>query len=536
MECMFCGKVDHLYYNIKEAVWICHHCGEAGGYNKLEQGTLQYVVGVSCSEDSPDHFKNFLYWETRGFSDDTIRFAKLGYYAPLSRYTIPYLDGNKISNISFRASEEGQEPKYIRLPGIPNSPYILGSNGTRHVRITEGEVDALTLYQCLDSGRVGRMVEDDSEIRIIGIPGASFINDRLTAAIPSGAEVVAIFDNDVAGKRAAAKLRDRIPSARTVFPPAPYKDLNEFYRATPGGNSAVRELSMGRSGIQPPNSGAGGLLEEDTQDGLGEVLGEPTATGGIPASVYVTLPDTEGDWLIQDLWVNGALGFLAGEPKVMKSLLALNIGYAVAEGRPFVGKTVLNPGPVLLYQEEDNDNLIRQRLRHVNSGHGSDRLWIFTPGTSGQHLRLDSDDALGTLDDTIRVLQPRLVILDPLANMHSLEDENQAGPINKILERLRWIRDLRKCSFMIVHHMGKEGQSGQRPGQRMRGSSVFHAKAECALYVERHGTLLRIEVENKIAPGRVLEVKYEGNQFVFEDETGAGVDYQPVNPSPQTRT
>jgi RecA-family ATPase len=151
---------------------------------------------------------------------------------------------------------------------------------------------------------------------------------------------------------------------------------------------------------------------------------------------------------------------------------------------------------------------------------------LFTPGVVGTHFRLDDDNSISELDDTIRELSPVLVILDPLANMHSLEDENNAAGANKVLERIRYLRDLRKTSFMVVHHLRKAGfsESGGGSGQRMRGSSVFWAKSECALYVERTGNIIRLDVESKVAPARTIEIKYAGNQFLLEDETGEGIE------------
>jgi RecA-family ATPase len=108
--------------------------------------------------------------------------------------------------------------------------------------------------------------------------------------------------------------------------------------------------------------------------------------------------------------------------------------------------------------------------------------------------------------------------------MHLLENENDAASMNKILERLRYIRDLRKTSVMVVHHLRKENQRDRgMSGQRMRGSSVLHAKSESGLYLEKWGDLVRISIETKTQQGRVLELRYTKQGFVFEDEHGAGV-------------
>lgn len=487
-------------------MWICHKCGEAGGHNRLEQGILNWVVDNATigMVDLAIRGETQEYWYTRGFKAETIRDLRLGYYPQLERYTIPYFEGEgderRIANISFRASYEGQEPKYIRLPGVPSTVFLLKAGDTEVTFITEGEIDAITLWQSGISGN------------IIGLPGASFVNDKLIGAIPRGNRVIAICDNDTPGKRAAVKLRERIPGVRTIFPPDGIKDLNELLLRN--GEGAVRETAEGPTNV------------DKTVPGLSEsVEYRPEAIKSVPSTIYVSIPDSQPDWVVEDLWMGQALGFMGGLPKAMKSLLSLHMGYHIAEGKPFCTKRIMTPGPVILVQEEDTDHLIKRRLRTINGGLGSPNLWVLTPGVSGQHLRLDSEPAMEMLDETIRVIQPVMVILDPLSNMHSLEDENQSAPMNRMLERLRHMRDLRKTSFMIVHHLRKEGIGDtSRPGQKLRGSGVLHAKAECGLYIDRTGDILRIEVENKMNPNRVLEVKFIGNQFVYEDEMGEGIE------------
>lgn len=482
-DCFECGHEKH-YIRTDGTTYYCQRCSVTGNAQHLQAAMLEWVV--KQSEGKADD-----YWHTRGFEERTIRRFRLGFYQALQRYTIPYLSEEGVRNISFRASTDTQDPKYIRLPSVPASVFEIAGEGSNEVLIAEGELDAISVWQA----------DADKYSRILGIPGASFVNDRLVQSIPAGSKVSAIVDSDAAGKKAAAKLRERIPSIRFHGLPDGIKDVNEILV---GQDEAAVRSSLSVH-IETGNVG-----QEEVS--------------GVPSSVYVTLPDEQGDWLIKDVWMDQALGFIAGIPKAMKSILALHLGFCVAEGIPFVTKEIVRPGPVLLFQEEDNDHLIKSRLRTIGTGHGSNHLWLFTPGITERHLRLDSDDAVEMLDYAIQKIAPVLVILDPLANMHSLEDENNAGQINKILERIRYIRDLRKCAFMIVHHMRKEGLgSGTNAGQKMRGSSVFHAKAESALYIERYGNLLRLEVENKLQPGRVLEIRYSGKEFTLEDELGEGV-------------
>jgi hypothetical protein len=489
--CWACGKEKHLFINTTDHNWICFKCGEAGGESRLKR-TLLTIVAENASHHGIEYF------EARGLTPATIEARQLGYYEPLERYTIPYYNGDGIYNIAFRASKDDQDPKYLRLPHVDNKPFILGPKEAQVVVFTEGEIDAISTAQAYPDALV------------VGLPGASFVNDALSAAIPAGSRLVAILDDDAAGKAATKKLRKRFPGVRVSIPGSGVKDLNDLL--IKHGEQAVRDR------ITDVLNNGGDSVAEDSED--------RTSTGAKPlrATAYLRLPDEHGAWLVEDMWVDRSLGFVAGVPKSMKSMLTLHLAYHVATGTPFVGKRIIHPGPVLLVQEEDNDLTIKNRLRSIDQT-GTENLWLWTFGSVGSHVRLDSEDSVEALDDAIREIQPVLVILDPLANMHMLENENDAASINRVMERLRYIRDLRKCSIMVVHHMRKEGNTAESRhwGQRMRGSSVLHAKSESALYVEKWGDMLRINIETKMAQGRVLEIRWTNNGFVFQDEHGAGV-------------
>ena len=353
------------------------------------------------------------------------------------------------------------------------------------------------------------------EALVVGLPGAAFVNDALAESLPASAKLIAIIDDDSAGKIAAKKLRKRFPSIVLGTPGHEAKDANDLL-VKQGPDTLRTRIEL--------------LLSNGSDTGLEDSIGEAKSLPGnakpLRSNAYLRLPDEHGTWLIEDLWVDRSLGFVAGVPKSMKSMLTLHLAHHVSTGETFCGKRILHPGPVLLVQEEDNDLTIKSRLRGINGGDRNENLWIWTFGATGSHVRLDSDDSVAALDEAIGEIQPVLVVLDPLANMHMLENENDAASINRVLERLRYIRDLRKCSILVVHHMRKEGNTSESRhwGQRMRGSSVLHAKSESALYLEKYGDLIRINVETKMAQGRVLELRFKNNAFILEDEHGAGVE------------
>lgn len=461
-------------------LYDCKHCGAKGNMNQWVQGILHYVVDIAEARLTVEGIH---YWYDRGIDVSVRMDRKLGYYNPLERYTIPYFDGDKIVNIAFRASNELQEPKYLRLPHFDSVYYVMPGEEGESSYIVEGEINALSIKQALPRSTV------------IGLPGAGVIRERLLQYLPPNGLVYAIVDNDKAGNDAVKKLRGLIPNIITLKLDEDPNDLlmrghlDKMLQTVP---------------TEPP------VLDERQS---------------ITAPVYLQLPDEVGDWLIEDLWLDRALGFVAGIPKSMKSMLTLHLAFHVAQGLPFLTKKVHKQGVVLLVQEEDNDHIIRKRLS-VYQGQVGPNLRIWTPGITNAHIRLDTESGIEILDAEVQRVQPVLVILDPLANMHSLENENDAASMNRMLENLRHLRDLRKCSVMVVHHLRKEGAGDSGSfGQRMRGSSVLHAKSETALYMDRMGQtdLIRVRVETKSFPSRTLDIRFKDQAFVLEEEYGPGV-------------
>jgi hypothetical protein len=53
-----------------------------------------------------------------------------------------------------------------------------------------------------------------------------------------------------------------------------------------------------------------------------------------------------------------------------------------------------------------------------------------------------------------------------------------------------------------------------RAGRKMRGSSVFWAKAESLISVEKIGNIITLSIENKQGPGRHFDVEFNGTTFV----------------------
>ena len=156
------------------------------------------------------------------------------------------------------------------------------------------------------------------------------------------------------------------------------------------------------------------------------------------------------------------------------------------------------PGPALVYLAEDPLAQVRDRVAQLcrHRGIALDTLPLHV--ITAPSLRLDAPADRQALGETLAVLQPRILVLDPLVRLHRL-DENSAADVSGLLGFLREINRRHEVALALVHHMAK--RSHRDPGQALRGSSDLHAWTDSACYlIRRTDGRLRLTVEHRAAP------------------------------------
>ncbi len=226
----------------------------------------------------------------------------------------------------------------------------------------------------------------------------------------------------------------------------------------------------------------------------------PSALGLVRVGQVEPLKDSSGHWLIEKLWTERAVGVLGGAPKSFKTWLAVDLALSVASGTKALGCfPVRQPGPVVFFGAEDAPALLRERFAALASHRtlALERLDVFLLDVPVLHLDREKDQI--QLSQTIRSAKPRLLVLDPLVRMHSL-DENSASEISGLLSFLRRLEREHEVAILLVHHTRKHAGAGTQPGQGLRGSSDIHAWGDSNLYLRRARDGLLLTVEHRSAP------------------------------------
>lgn len=222
-------------------------------------------------------------------------------------------------------------------------------------------------------------------------------------------------------------------------------------------------------------------------------------------------------WLINGFWANQSQGMIAGEPKTFKSFLSMDMAISIASGTPFLGSHAVKQGTALIVQEENDDEIMKDRLVKIMHAKGMvPERKIKEVGTNTFNIKfptelplifinrkgflLDNEDHIKDVTDLIIHENVKLLILDPFYTMFD-GNINDIQSVNSVLRTLTRLNTDLKVSIMLVHHNHKQNTNAKfalRAGQRMLGSMGMHAWTASALYlsrVEEERNTIKIEKE-----------------------------------------
>ena len=205
----------------------------------------------------------------------------------------------------------------------------------------------------------------------------------------------------------------------------------------------------------------------------------------------------EQRWLIDGLWARSAIGLIGGAPKSCKTWMGLDMAISVATGTAALDHFAVSAkGPALIYLAADALPQVRCRIESICRRRQLKIDQLDLHVITAPTLRLDQKADQDRLAETISVLRPSLVLLDPLVRLHRL-DENSAGEISGLLGFFRELQRRFHTAIVLVHHASKKQRS--QPGQALRGSSDLHAIGDCNAYLARKNQHIMLTVEHRAA-------------------------------------
>ena len=203
----------------------------------------------------------------------------------------------------------------------------------------------------------------------------------------------------------------------------------------------------------------------------------------VEGTAFAASAPPEVEWIIEGVIQKGGGGIVAGEPKVGKSFVALQMLLSVATGTRWFDADVPRRMKCALVSREDWAGLTQSRLARLFRGeewqsHDLEGwLWINTRYQTPQFLV--SDEAqLNALIRELQMEQVELCFFDVLRRVHQ-SDENDNTQMAMVLENLTRVQSEVGCAVGLVHHLNKD-LSGSI-FRRIRGASCLHGWCEWAI-------------------------------------------------------
>lgn len=263
---------------------------------------------------------------------------------------------------------------------------------------------------------------------------------------------------------------------------------------------------------------------------------------------YVKGYGSEGaSWLVQDWLPDKSVTFLVSPPESYKTWILLDLAVSVSTGLPFLGQAKVNKtGPAMIIQQEDSHGGLTERLALIaeqkmgmSANLGKDEWQIpCIPDLPiyihpSRKLRFDNEEVLRELEEQIKLIKPKVVLIDPLYSTTASADNYMADLANQMMVLKTW-RDEYGVSFVISHHSKKNLDPDSTAREDSWGSQFLNAFLEAGWQVRRN---------QKLAPNEVVvrrHSKVMGNQspisLTFDISTTYPMKYQVTARQYETQT
>jgi hypothetical protein len=183
---------------------------------------------------------------------------------------------------------------------------------------------------------------------------------------------------------------------------------------------------------------------------------------------------------------------ISGPSGIGKSLLTVSLIKSLIMGTPVFGQAswdVPEPASVLYIDQEVSPEGLQERIVKSFSPdeqEATDRFYFIS---GHPEISLSTPSGIQILQDEIIRHQPSVLILDPISNLHTYEenDSTQIGRLFGVIEALKKLGHPWGMSVVIIHHNSKPPRESDTydplSARNIRGSSKFESMADAILMI-----------------------------------------------------
>lgn len=464
--CPNCGSRDALARYADGSA----HCFTKCGYNEKGDGEISEVQEVTPKDWTPVEGE-YRSLAKRGISKETCEFWK--YQVTDESHVMNYRDA-KGALVAQKFRKAGKQFSWI---GKAKSPPLYGMwlwGGGKHLVITEGELDALSMSQAFDL-----------KWPVVSLPNGA---QSATAAIAQHYEwlsqfdrIVLMFDMDDPGREAAEAAAAALPAGRACIAALPEKDANDtlikhgpgalvkaFWNAAlwrPDGIRAASELA--EEFFNPPPVRGIPYPWEDWNNVLGMMRLESlvTMTAGTGIGKSTTLKELLYHALVTNGEPCGAMFLEENNLETMESLVGIHLSKNVYMDR------------ALATEEE---------LKSAFETVSSKPLYVYDHFGSSE-----IDNICAKIRYLVKACGVRWVFLDHLSILVSGLEGDERRTLDMAMTKLRTLVSELKCGlFCVVHLKRPEGNQGHEDGAdihlgQLRGSHAIAQLSDAVIALQK---------------------------------------------------
>jgi RecA-family ATPase len=210
-------------------------------------------------------------------------------------------------------------------------------------------------------------------------------------------------------------------------------------------------------------------------------------------------PDTEPDWLIKDVVLQGTAVVLAGDAGAGKSYVTYTISLALAAGcEALSGIVPAGPPKRVVYFDEENSTGDRDKYlkrsyyglykdgKEPDLANLADNFWPV-------QYHLGDDDWMDRAAEWVEFVQPHLMVFDTATPAFNIQDENNNSEASQAMKHVRRLMAMTqrtsgfKASAIILKHAKvASGDKGSKGGPRMiRGAKNWKGAVDQQMFQVR---------------------------------------------------
>jgi hypothetical protein len=226
---------------------------------------------------------------------------------------------------------------------------------------------------------------------------------------------------------------------------------------------------------------------------------------------YIPIP-----WLIDGLIRVGERSDMYGQAGAGKTYLALDMGFSIAQGKPWMGRNTLQG--LVLYIASENPQSVEARMKgfktHYN--YNGDALCIYKKPFDLFNSDKDSDDLIEFIDTASNTKgKPfRLIIFDTLSKVMVGANENLTADMNRVMAKIDRVIANAQAHCMVLHHSGKDESKGAR------GSNSLLGAIDTELRVQRLQSTRYIEVTKQRDGEDGTKIGFDLQSTLLKDQDG----------------